>query len=91
MPVTVRVPPIWRKYTGRKAELEVEGETVSEALASLTDQWPELRRRLYGPDGQLGQGLSVFLNHESVRHLQDQDTPLADGDRVLILIAMAGG
>jgi molybdopterin converting factor small subunit len=91
MPVTVRVPPVWRKHTRRKAELPVGGRTVREVLASLAEEYPDLGSRLYGSDGELAQGLSVFLNHDSVRHLQGQDTPVADGDRVMILIAMAGG
>jgi len=91
MPATVRIPPVWRRHTGRKAELEVEGSTVGEVLGSLATEWPDLKRRLYGADGQLAQGLSVFVNHDSIRHLKGQDTPVAEGDRVLILIAMAGG
>jgi molybdopterin synthase sulfur carrier subunit len=91
MPVTVRIPPIWRKFAGRKAEIRTEADTVRDALTSLVGKCPELERRLRGSDGELAQGLSVFVNHQSIKHLDGLDTPLADGDRVLILIAMAGG
>ncbi len=91
MPVTVRIPPIWRKFTGRKADIQSEADTVRGALTSLVGKYPELERRVCGPDGELAQGLSVFVNHQSIKHLDGLDTPLADGDRVLILIAMAGG
>ena len=91
MPVAVRIPPVWRKSTRGKAEVQVEGETVREALISLAQQWPEIGGRLYGADGQVAQGLSVFLNHESIKHLQGPETPVAAGDRIMILIAIAGG
>jgi len=91
MPATVRVPPVWRRSTGGRAEVEVGGQTVREALISLVEQWPEVGGRLYGADGQVAQGLSVFLNHESIKHLQGPETPVATGDRIMILIAMAGG
>ena len=91
MPTTVRIPPIWRKLTGRKTEIETEADTVRGAITSLAGKYPELERRLLGSDGELAQGLSVFVNHQSIKHLDGLDTALADGDRVLILIAMAGG
>ena len=91
MGVTIQIPTPLRRFTDEKGEVEVDGATVGEALANLTQQYPSLRRHLYTDDGALRSFVNIFLNEEDVRHLQAQGTPLAAGDTLFIIPSIAGG
>ena len=91
MGVTIQIPTPLRRFTDEKGEVEVDGATVGEALANLTQQYPALRRHLYTDDGALRSFVNIFLNEEDVRHLKSQATPVAPGDALFIIPSIAGG
>jgi adenylyltransferase/sulfurtransferase len=91
MGVTIQIPTPLRRFTGEKAEVEVSGATVDEALSHLTAQFPALRRHLYTDDGALRSFVNIFLNEEDVRRLQSGGTPVAAGDTLFIIPSIAGG
>ncbi len=66
------------------------GATIADAFAALAVKMPELAGRVIGPDGhRLVEGCTCNLNgREFVRAV---DTPLQQGDRIVILSADAGG
>jgi molybdopterin converting factor small subunit len=53
--------------------------------------YPSLGAQLLGEDGDLNRFVNAFLNDTDVRHLEALDTPVADGDTLVLLPAMAGG
>ena len=59
--------------------------------SALLDEHPDTDAQLFGPDGDLNRYVNVYLNDEDVRVLDGLDTPVSDGDTVVILPAMAGG
>ncbi len=89
--ITIRIPTPLRSYTGGKTEIAVEGNTVAEAMRSLTAQYPDLRQHLFNDAGQLRAFVNLFLNDEDIRHLQGVDTPLKDQDRLMLIPSIAGG
>jgi sulfur-carrier protein len=89
--VTVRVPTQLRPLTGGRGEVEVEGTTVGEVLKSLDAAHPGLAERLFDDDGQLRRFVNVFVADEDVRFLEGLDTPVAAGQTVSIVPAVAGG
>src|SRR5918996_4660482 len=91
MGVTIQIPTPLRRFTGEKAEVEVSGATVDEALSHLTAQFPALRRHLYTDDGALRSFVNIFLNEEDVRRLQSGGTPVAAGDTLFLIPSIAGG
>jgi molybdopterin synthase sulfur carrier subunit len=88
---TVKIPPVLRSATGGEKEVAASGATVGEVLRSLAEQHPETARQLFGEDGQLNRYVNVYLNDEDVRVLDGLDTPVGEGDTLVILPAMAGG
>jgi molybdopterin synthase sulfur carrier subunit len=74
-----------------QARLEVAGATVREVLGALAERHPSLRGRLFTEKGELNRFVNVFLNDEDVRFLQNLDTPVKDGDGVMLVPAIAGG
>jgi molybdopterin synthase sulfur carrier subunit len=89
MPV-VRIPTPLRPHAGGLDRIEAAGATVGEILDQLSTQYPALRERLY--DGaELRRFVNVYVNNEDIRYLDDLATPVAPGDEVSIIPAVAGG
>jgi len=89
--VTVKLPTQLRAVAGGAAEVQSVGGTVGEVLAGLYAQHPELRNRIAGDDGELRRFVNVYLTGEDIRFLDGLATPVAPGDEVTILPAVAGG
>lgn len=87
----IRVPTPLRPYTQGQKEVEVDGGTVGDALRSLAEQYPGLRQHLFDEEGRLRPYVNVFLNEEDIRHLQGEETPLKEDDRLMIVPSIAGG
>ncbi|HVN18918.1 MAG TPA: ubiquitin-like small modifier protein 1 [Dongiaceae bacterium] len=87
----ILVPTPLRQYAGKQATVEVPGATVGEALNSLTSAYPDLRRHLYSDEGKLRAFVNVYLNDDDVRYLQNEQTPVKDGDTLSIIPSIAGG
>ena len=88
---TVRIPPVLRTQTGGQKQLQTPGSTVGEVITSLTTAHPGLREQLLTADGSLNRFVNVFVNGSDVRYLQELETPIAEGDTLSLLPAMAGG
>ena len=91
MAIEVRIPTILRSYTGGDKAVEGKGDTLGDLFADLDARHGGLRGRLVGDDGSLNRFVNVYLNDEDVRFLGGIETPVADGDVVTILPAVAGG
>lgn len=88
---TLRIPTPLRPYAGGHSEVVVKGVTVGEALNDLVTQFPTLKKHLFTEADELRPFVNLFLGDEDVRHLQGVDTPLADGDKLMIIPSIAGG
>jgi sulfur-carrier protein len=88
---TVRIPPTLRASTGGEKLVTVPGGTVREVIAGLVAAHPALGSQLIAQDGDLNRFVNAFLNDTDVRHLQALETPVAEGDTLVLLPAMAGG
>ena len=91
MPVTIIIPTALRGFAGNAAKITVEAATAGDALARLTETHAELRRHLYNDEGKLRSFVNVYVNDEDVRHAAGEDTPVKDGDTVMIVPSIAGG
>ena len=91
MSVVVRVPAQLRSLTGGQGEVSVEGETVGAVLKALDVAHPGFGERLFDDAGNLRRFVNVFLADEDVRFLSGLDTPVADGQVLSLVPAVAGG
>jgi MoaD family protein len=89
--VKVRVPTTLRTLTGGKSEVEVEGATVGEVIASLESVHPGFTERLLDDEGKLRRFVNVFVADDDVRFLEGLETKVPDGETVSIVPAVAGG
>ena len=87
----VLIPTALRPFTRMQAAVEVEGANLGELLQALVRAYPELRPHLYAADGRLRSYVNVYVNDDDFRALQREETPLAPGDVVSLVPAIAGG
>jgi MoaD family protein len=86
----VRIPPTLRADVGGARELAAEGDTVAEVLDDLVERYPPLRAQLL-QEGELAPFVNVYVGGEDVRTRDGLETPVRDGDQLILLPAMAGG
>ena len=91
MSVKIRIPTQLRQLTGGSGEVDVEGTTVGESLKALDARFAGLGERLFDDAGNLRRFVNVFLADEDVRFLDGLNTPVADGQTLSIVPAVAGG
>jgi molybdopterin converting factor small subunit len=91
MAVTVRIPTQLRTLSGGAAQVDLDGATVSDLLKALDTAHPGFAERLYDDGGGLRRFVNIFVAEEDIRFLDGLDTPVADGQTVSIVPAVAGG
>ena len=88
---TLRIPTPLRPYAEGQSEVNVQGANVGEALDDLVSQFPSLKKHLFSETDELRPFVNLFLGDEDVRHLQGVETPLKEGDKLMIIPSIAGG
>src|SRR6266481_3268729 len=91
MSVTIAIPTALRQFAGGQSEVKIEAATAGEALNLLIASHAELRRHLFNDQNALRNFVNVYLNDEDIRHRNGPDTPVKDGDTILIVPSIAGG
>jgi molybdopterin converting factor small subunit len=78
--------------TGRQVFPEplAPGATVRSVLAGLTARFPELHAALWHGDA-LGEHIEVLVNDAVLGIAHELDSPLAPGDRIMLLGQYMGG
>jgi MoaD family protein len=91
MAVRVKIPSLLQKLVGGAREVEARGSTIGQVMDDLESRYPGLKARLLEDTGAIQPFITIYLNDEDVRFMKELDTPVSDGDTVLILPAVAGG
>jgi sulfur-carrier protein len=91
MPKKIRIPTPLRKLTNGEELVEVSAASVGAAIVELQSRFPGIKERLVDDTGEVRRFVNVYVNEEDIRFLQNQQTPLKDGDEVSIIPAIAGG
>ncbi|HEY7984467.1 MAG TPA: MoaD/ThiS family protein [Ktedonobacterales bacterium] len=88
---TIRIPPVLRPSVGGARQVEASGATLDALLGDLFERFPDVRSKLLTDGGELSRFVNVFVNDQDARYLDGLRTPVASGDVVVLLPAMAGG
>ena len=94
MAVEVRIPTILRTYTGGQKAVDGQGTTLAEVIDDVEGRHPGLKARLVDAKDStttLRRFVNVYVNDEDVRFSGGLGAPVADGDVVVVLPAVAGG
>ena len=79
----IRIPPTLRADTGGEREVIADGGNVRELLDDLRSRFPTLSGKL--------EYANVYVGGEDIRTREGFETPVSEGDTVILLPAMAGG
>ncbi len=94
MAIEVRIPTILRTYTGGEKAVQAQGTSLTALIEDLEVHHPGIKGRLVEDKNgseELRRFVNVYVNDEDIRYLGRLDTPVAPGDTVSILPAVAGG
>ncbi len=89
--VIVRIPAPLRTFTDGESELSVEAQDMDEVLAALGATHAGLVQRILREDGTLRPFVNVFVDNERLDCAEALQRPLAPGQIVSIIPAVAGG
>lgn len=87
----LRIPTPLRAYTGGNSEVNVSGSNISEALADLTSQYPTIKPHLFNEGGDLRPFVNLFVGEHNIKDLQGVNTPVKDGEKIMLIPSIAGG
>jgi len=91
MGATVRIPSPLRRITGGQDKIDVEVNTLTDAIEELERQFPGMKERLVDENGDLRHSVNIYVNGEDVQFLQGLQTEFKTGDEISIVPAVAGG
>ncbi|MCW8328433.1 molybdopterin-synthase adenylyltransferase MoeB [Photobacterium sp. SDRW27] len=91
MKTLIKIPSPLRRFTHQASQVEVEAETVSEAMTRLCELHPDLQLQLFDEQGQLRNFVNIFHDRVDIKQQQGLATALNDGCELRIVPAIAGG
>ncbi|HUY43988.1 MAG TPA: ubiquitin-like small modifier protein 1 [Acidimicrobiales bacterium] len=91
MSAVLRIPTVLRPAMGGQSQIVIEGATIGQIFEQLVNDFPAIKGQLLNDDGTLHRFLNVYVNDDDVRYLGGVETPVADGDEITLLPAVAGG
>ena len=89
--ITIRIPSPLRSYTDGQNNILVVGSSVKEVLLDLIVQYPTLKVHMFTDTEELRPFINIYLGDEDIRYLQGIDTPIKNGETLLIIPSIAGG
>jgi sulfur-carrier protein len=86
----IKIPTPLRGFTGGQAMVDVEGETIGDALNHLIEQFPDLEQHLF-QDGELRNFVRIYKGQDDIGQLDGLDTPIDENVNLRIIPTIAGG
>ena len=87
----IRIPMPLRKLTNNIDIVTSDAPTLAEAVDRLEADYPGIKERIVGDDGEIRRFVNIYVNGEDVRFLSNLSTALKASDEVSIVPAVAGG
>jgi len=91
MAIKVRIPTPLMKLTDNQSEVSAEGETISDIINNLDNQFNGIKDRICEENGAPRRFINIYVNEEDIRFLEGEKTTVKDGDEISIIPAIAGG
>ena len=91
MKTVIKIPSPLRRFTQQSSQVDVDAETVFEAMTLLCEKHPDLQVQLFDDKGQLRNFVNLFLDRVDIKQQSGMATPLRDGCELRIVPAIAGG
>lgn len=82
MPLTIELNPRLAELAGGVATLQVEAETVKDAVVALAKVQRGIGARVFNCEGELRSVLKIQVNGQPVPADRASDTAVSDGDTI---------
>lgn len=79
------------RFFPQLTEMEIEGNTVKEALLAVEQKYPGLMNYIAEEDGRLRQHVNIFLGDSLIQDRETLNDVIRDEDEILIFQALSGG
>jgi molybdopterin converting factor small subunit len=89
--VTVNLPNVLARLADGQRRLSADGRTVGDVIEALARRYPALGPRLRDDAGRPYEFVIIYRNDEDIRLNGGFDGPVADGDEITVVPAVAGG
>ena len=90
MSIKIHIHPSLRHITDDREIVEVDGSNIGECFKNLVVEYPELEEWLFEEKEKLSKYIDIFVNEESA-YPEELAKPVKDGDKIYILMQIAGG
>lgn len=90
MSVVIEIPQFLQHLIEGRTVVSVTGSTVGDCLEKLMTEYPRLRSLLLDKEGRLLKHVDVYLNGKST-YPKELASPVRNGDRLSIVLVVAGG
>ena len=91
MSVKVYIPTPFRKITGNRTFVDADGIDVNGVLRDLDQRFPGFGEMVFDGEQELLEHVNVYVNNHEITSLEGAQTPVADGDELAVIPALAGG
>jgi molybdopterin converting factor small subunit len=91
MPINFHIPTVLAGLADGQQVLQASGNTLGEAVADIVARYPRLAPRLRDERGEPYRFVVFYVNDEDSRFQGGFAAPVADGDEVTVVPAIAGG
>ena len=91
MAIKVRIPTPLMKLTDNQSEVSAEGETISDIINNLENQFNGIKDRICEENGAPRRFINIYINEEDIRFLENLQTSISEKDELSIIPAIAGG
>lgn len=71
--------------------VDVEGETVAEALAVVFETWPKLKSYVLDDQGAVRKHVTIFVNNKPLTDRDRLSDRVAESDEIFVFQALSGG
>lgn len=89
--IKVEIPTALRLYTDNNRSIEVDADTVDDALQYLADTFPKLKKHLFDEQDKIRNFVNIYVNDQDIRYMDKEQTAVKDSDTVSIIPSVAGG
>jgi len=90
MSIKIHIHLTHRRHTNGQKTIEVQGNSVGEALNNFVTLYPGMRDEIFDKKGGLHHYIEIYLNNESA-YPGELKKPVKKGDEIQIIAFLAGG
>ena len=86
------LPNVVKMIGSKTVALDISGTTINDLVREVAGKYGrDVQKFLLDESGQLDTSLAIAINQQELIYRDQMDRPLRDGDRVTIMMLVAGG